>query len=82
MKITAIKYSATMQRRYELESLEEIPALQDEKFVLWIDLTEPTNEELFPLKSLFGVHPLAINWIQWTIYKEMLRGHLWSITYH
>ncbi len=36
MKITAIKYSATMQRIYELESLEEIPALQEEKFVLWI----------------------------------------------
>ena len=60
MKITAIKYSATMQRIYELESLEEIPALQEEKFVLWIDITEPTIEELSPLGSLFGFHPLAI----------------------
>jgi magnesium transporter len=60
MKITAIKYSATMQRIYELESLEEIPALQEEKFVLWIDITEPTIEELSPLGSLFGYHPLAI----------------------
>jgi magnesium transporter len=47
MKITAIKYSATMQRIDELESLEEIPALQEENFVLWIDITEPTIEELF-----------------------------------
>ena len=60
MKITAIKYSATMQRIYELESLEEIPALQEEKFVLWIDITNPTIEELSPLKSLFGFHSLAI----------------------
>ncbi len=60
MKITAIKYSATMQRIYELESLEEIPALQEKNFVLWIDITEPTIEELSPLKSLFGFHPLAI----------------------
>jgi len=60
MKITAIKYSATMQRIYELESLEEIPALQEEKVVLWIDITEPTIEELSPLTSLFGFHPLAI----------------------
>ena len=45
MKITAIKYSATMQRIYELESLEEIPALQEENFVLWIDITEPTIKE-------------------------------------
>lgn len=60
MKITAIKYSATMQCIYELESLEEIPALQEEKFVLWIDITNPTIEELSPLKSLFGFHPLAI----------------------
>ncbi len=36
MKITAIKYSATMQRIYELESLEEISvsALQEDNFVL------------------------------------------------
>ncbi|MEA2032873.1 MAG: hypothetical protein U9N41_04730 [Euryarchaeota archaeon] len=60
MKITAIKYSATIQRIYELESLEEIPALQEENFVLWIDITEPTIEELPPLGSLFGFHPLAI----------------------
>ena len=71
-----------MQRIYELESLGEIPALQEENFVLWIDITDSTIEELFPLKSLFGFHPLAINWIQWTIYKEMLRGHLRSITHH
>jgi hypothetical protein len=32
-----------MQRTYELKSLEEIPALQEDKFVLWIDLTEPTK---------------------------------------
>ena len=60
MKITAIKYSATMQRIYELESLEEIPTLQKEKFVLWIDITKPTIEELSPLGSLFGFHPLAL----------------------
>ncbi len=60
MKITAIKYSATMQRIYELESLEEISALQEDNFVLWIDITEPTIEELSPLESLFGFHPLAI----------------------
>jgi hypothetical protein len=39
MKITAIKYSDTMQRIYELESLEAISALQEEKIMLWIDIS-------------------------------------------
>jgi len=60
MKITAVKYSDAMQQIYELKSLEEIPALQEENFVLWIDITEPTIKELSPLKSLFEFHPLAI----------------------
>ncbi|CAD6491401.1 MAG: Cobalt/magnesium transport protein CorA [Candidatus Argoarchaeum ethanivorans] len=60
MKITAVKYSDMMQHIYELKSLEEIPALQEENFVLWIDITEPTIKELSPLKNLFEFHPLAI----------------------
>jgi Mg2+ and Co2+ transporter CorA len=60
MEITAIKYSATMQWIYELESFEEIPSLQEENFVLWIDITEQRIEELSPLESLLGYHPLAI----------------------
>lgn len=60
MNITAVKYSAAMQQIYELKSLEEISALQEENFVLWIDVTGPTIEELSSLKSLFGFHLLAI----------------------
>jgi len=60
MNITAVKYSAAMQQAYELESVEEIPALQEENFVLWIDITEPTIKELSSLKSLFRFHSLAI----------------------
>jgi len=60
MNITAVKYSAAVQQIYELKSLEEISVLQEENFVLWIDITEPTIEELSSLKSLFGFHPLAI----------------------
>jgi magnesium transporter len=35
-------------------------AMRDHKSVFWLDMSKPTDEELFLLDEVFGFHPLAI----------------------
>lgn len=37
-----------------------IRAMRDPKAVFWLDMSKPTDEELFYLDEVFGFHPLAI----------------------
>jgi magnesium transporter len=37
-----------------------IRAMRDPKAIFWLDMSKPTDEELFYLDEVFGFHPLAI----------------------
>jgi len=37
-----------------------IRAMRDQKAVFWLDMSKPTDEELYLLDEVFGFHPLAI----------------------
>lgn len=44
----------------ETDEATLIRAMRDPKAVFWLDMSKPTDEELFYLDEVFGFHPLAI----------------------
>ncbi len=44
----------------DTEETNLIRAMRDQKAVFWLDMSKPTDEELYLLDEVFGFHPLAI----------------------
>ncbi len=49
-----------LKKRLELTSLDKLTKFDVKKYRVWIDITEPTKEELSFVKNLFDTHPLIL----------------------